>query len=78
MATARRAGGHIDRGDGKGWVLDDTPTPPPPKERPRKPLGGTGPTTVGGWVLVPEPEPVVEPEPEPVAKRPVGRPRKER
>jgi len=60
-----RAGGHVLRDDGKGWVLDDAPAHPPPEERPRKPLGGTGPTVAGGWKLIPEPEPVAAPAVEP-------------
>lgn len=52
----RRAGGYIDRGDGKGWVLDTTPPAPPPPPRPHAdPV--PGPAKVGGWVLAPEPEP---------------------
>lgn len=61
----RRAGGFIDRGDGKGWVLDDTPAPEPPEPRPREapksPI-----QQAGGWALptdVPAPEPVAESEP---------------
>ena len=74
-----RAGGHIDRGDGKGWVVDDTPPASPPKERPRKQLVTQGPDS-GSWVLA-EPEPVaVEPEPESeeeaAAAEPVPAPRK--
>jgi pyruvate/2-oxoglutarate dehydrogenase complex dihydrolipoamide acyltransferase (E2) component len=67
----RRAGGHIDRGDGKGWVLDDTPAEPLPSPEPHKPLSPTV-EVAGGWRLAPEapppapaPEPVPEPEPEP-------------
>jgi len=86
MAGVHRAGGHIDRDDGKGWVVDDTPIPDPPKERPRKQLVTQGPDS-GGWVLAPpEPGPEVEPEPvasaehpapqEPVKPRKRGRPRK--
>ena len=50
MAETLRAGGYIDRGDGRGWVVDDTPAPAPPRERPRQ-HRATGPTTVGGWTL---------------------------
>jgi len=68
-----RAGGHVLRDDGKGWVLDDAPTPPPTEERPRKPLGGTGPTTAGGWKLIPESEPAAAEPPKAAA---AAKPRK--
>jgi len=80
--VVHRAGGHVDREDGKGWVVDDSPIPPPPKERPRKQLVTQGPDS-GGWVLAsPEPEEPVEPgsepgsEPEQPVARKRGRPRK--
>lgn len=61
----RRAGGFVDRGDGKGWVLDDTPAPAPPKARPRQ--APTSPISqAGGWALPsdpPEPEPASDADP---------------
>jgi hypothetical protein len=64
-----RAGGHIDRGDGKGWVPDDTQPEPAPEPVPHQPLSPTM-EAAGGWQLVgepppPSPEPEPEPEPEP-------------
>lgn len=56
MAEVKRAGGYIDRGDGKGWVLDTTPKPPPPPEPPR-PAVQRGPVKAAGWTLATAPEP---------------------
>ncbi|HTE69888.1 MAG TPA: hypothetical protein VK942_14190 [Actinomycetes bacterium] len=69
-----RAGGHIDRGDGEGWVLDDTQPEPAPEPVAHKPLQPTV-QAAGGWRLAPEPEPEPEPpkpepEPEPEPERP--------
>jgi hypothetical protein len=61
----RRAGGFIDRGDGKGWVLDESPPAPSPKEVPHKPLSeGSQIKQTGGWALIPESVPEPEPEAE--------------
>lgn len=67
----RLAGGHIDHGDGRGWVVDDSPAPPvsPPEPIKAGPAGLPGHPAVGamaGYTLPePEPEPEAEPEPEP-------------
>lgn len=72
----RRAGGYIDRGDGKGWVLNDEDPKPVPEPQPHadpKP----GPSKVGGWRLLPETEPVAvayEPEPDPEEEPPPAKP----
>lgn len=76
-----RAGGHIDRGDGKGWVPDDTQPEPAPEPVAHKPLQPTV-EAAGGWRLAPEPvpepepvpvpEPEPEPEPEPAPERPTN------
>lgn len=45
-----RAGGWVNRGDGKGWVLDRDPKPaPPPPVAP--PPASAGPMKAGGWVM---------------------------
>ncbi len=64
----RRAGGYVDRGDGKGWVLDDSLPPVPATPAPRVPGPAAPPTqqVAGGWVLTPPAEPIA-PEPEPPA-----------
>jgi hypothetical protein len=90
--AALRAGGHIERGDGKGWVVDDTPTPAPSPVKPhgKQPVGlteaGGHRLTDDGWVLIEPGEPFeARPrkttdvaEPKPVVKTPAkrGRPRK--
>jgi hypothetical protein len=68
----RIAGGHVDRGDGRGWVVDDSPAPPvsPPEPVKAGPAGLPGHPAVAsmaGYTLPepdPEPEPDQEPEPE--------------
>lgn len=62
-----RAGGHIDRGDGKGWVPDDTQPEPAPEPVAHKPLQPSV-QAAGGWRLAPEPPPEPPPEPEPVSE----------
>jgi hypothetical protein len=63
-----RAGGHIDRGDGDGWVLDDTQPAPAPAAVEHQPLKPTI-QEAAGWRLTPEPPPAEpEPEPEPEAE----------
>ena len=67
----RRAGGHVDRGDGKGWVLDDSPAPPVPEFVPQVQEAAPAVPAAGGWVLsppatpTPAPAPAPAPEPEP-------------
>lgn len=62
----RRAGGHVDRGDGKGWVLDDAPQPDVKPFVPQVQDTAPAVQVAGGWVLSPpaQPEPVEEPVPE--------------
>ena len=72
----RRAGGYIDRGDGRGWVLDDTPASKPPKATAVRHPVRREPFKAGGWVFTPPPapgaaDPVEDPATEPV---PVGEP----
>ncbi len=59
----RRAGGYVDRGDGKGWVLDE-PRPLPKPVGPRQVSSPvrTEPYKAGGWTFTPDPEPSA-PEP---------------
>ena len=67
-----RAGGHIDRGDGEGWVVDDTQPEPAPEPVAHKPFPPPA-QAAGGWRLAPEPEPEPEPpkpESEPESERP--------
>ena len=59
MPDVHRAGGHIERGDGKGWVVDDTPTPLPEPVPHAPPT--YGPTEVGGHRLTPEGWVLVDP-----------------
>lgn len=61
-----RAGGYVDKGDGKGWVVDDSPPKPPPESVPHKPLQPVI-KKAAGWALTPDSEP--EPEPEPASKK---------
>jgi hypothetical protein len=60
---ARRAGGFIDRNDGKGWVVDPDP-PKHPAQKPREPtldrLAASSPKVVGGYRLVAEESPAAE------------------
>lgn len=74
----RLAGGHIDRGDGRGWVVDDSPAPPVSQPEPVKagPAGLPGHpavTAMAGYAL-PDPEPEAEPEPEPETEPQEGPP----
>jgi hypothetical protein len=60
----KRAGGHVDRGDGKGWVPDDeSESQPEPESEPMhapEPDPATvmrEPTVAGGWTLPADPVP---------------------
>lgn len=55
----RRAGGHVDRDDGRGWVLDDSPAPPVPEFVPQ--AQEAAPAVPAR--PAPEPEPPVEETP---------------
>lgn len=65
--AVHRAGGHVDRGDGKGWVVDTDPAPATPEPQPHKPFKPAV-QVAGGWMLSPptELEPASKPALEPV------------
>lgn len=64
----RHAGGHVDRGDGKGWVLDDTPQPDVEPFVPQVQDSAPAVQLAGGWVLSPPAEPAPPTQPEVVVE----------